>query len=662
MDDIAFFESSKYQHRGGIWADAARNEKPVSSVPDPTPSTNENQSTVSVPIPEDSATPLVQVEQPSPLRQSRSTENLSGTAGLSTYSDAQPFPSASGSTVDDPSYSRNNKRRSWFSTTSVASAMEQSTSLDGVINERGRTSDVEERQSSGIRSQSTPGRPESILDAEDSEHSSDGPSHLTPHSTSSRRSSSHNSPIREHAKKDSFHEDDDDFPLTSTRSYSSPTTPTPPNNRSSSSHQDSHAHTSPTSPGGSSFLSTLKSRAGDKQALSNSAREAMRKWGVNWGGLKKDSSSGGSSANEDMPDHGSVGSGSRSRVDAATQKARASYAEVRAAVAERKNKERNAHGEDGAGTGTGTAPVSLPIPIPEGTRNKARAASYSSAMSSTSFPGGVSTSTSSSSTSSSGKDQSQERRRTSSAMSRAASSTDAPPSSQEGHAQKISLPEDSPPTPPSPIHVQPQAKMMTIPGIHASHRGEVMSMGHVAARPQTPPPLESKLKNINPGIQSVYRLWKSPTSASSSQEGTSSSIVQNDSTTTEPAESSAAVVDRVPSISSSPPSRPVPPPLPPRSTVSRPPVASFTSQAASASDALKSIATRDDSTRASLDRSPQGSPPTNANGIINRRIRINNNSISNVDADIDGEINIPKPRPNNPGPPLPPRRTASTSA
>ncbi|KAK7686568.1 hypothetical protein QCA50_010168 [Cerrena zonata] len=38
---------------------------------------------------------------------------------------------------------------------------------------------------------------------------------------------------------------------------------------------------------GSNFFQTLKSR--DKQAISNTAKEAMRKWGVNWGGLKKDS-------------------------------------------------------------------------------------------------------------------------------------------------------------------------------------------------------------------------------------------------------------------------------------------------------------------------------------------------------------------------------------
>lgn len=80
----------------------------------------------------------------------------------------------------------------------------------------------------------------------------------------------------------------------------------------------------------SAFLSTLKSKAADKQALSNSAKETMRKWGVNWGGLRKESSGG-----DELPDHGSTRSeGSQG------QKSRASYAEVRAAVAERKERER----------------------------------------------------------------------------------------------------------------------------------------------------------------------------------------------------------------------------------------------------------------------------------------------------------------------------------
>ena len=106
----------------------------------------------------------------------------------------------------------------------------------------------------------------------------------------------------------------------------------------------------------------------------------------------------------------------------------------------------------------------------------------------------------------------------------------------------------------SPIHTQPsQARTMTIPGIHASHRGEIMSMGNIAASPPSP---ENRAKATT--IQSVYRLWKSPTL--SGQQESQTSERDNDD-----------VTPLVLSSESTPlPSKPVPPPLPPR-TVSVPP-------------------------------------------------------------------------------------------
>jgi hypothetical protein len=163
---------------------------------------------------------------------------------------------------------------------------------------------------------------------------------------------------------------------------------------------------------------------------------------------------------------------------------------------------------------------------------------------------------------------------------------------------------------PSLIHTQPsQARTMTIPGIHASHRGEVMSLGNVAP---VSPTAESKVKG--PTMQSMYRLWKSPilTGQQPGQEAQSSSSSSSSSGRSDATERNHDVVSlSLTPEATSPPPRLVPPPLPPRTVPSNavrhaPEAAdnsAFVPSTSLASEALKSIVSRDETTRGSMELS-----------------------------------------------------------
>ncbi|KAJ7292840.1 hypothetical protein C8J57DRAFT_8166 [Mycena rebaudengoi] len=579
MDDISFFETSGFSHRGGIWADATRRERQPTSMPQPP---DEDASVASVPLPEPPSMDGNHLRSTqSAVDLSRDSSSSSSTPDPEESSWSSTFPSGDDST-------RATKRRSWFS--SVRSDdLESLAEQDGYSEEdprRGRSVDVD-KPTAG-RSRSTPSSSDP-LPADSSEGSDD--SYLKPSGFSSQPSS-----VRGHLKSNSVEE----YPNPS----SEPSTPV----RGISG-----------SPTAASFLSTLKSR--DKQAISNTAKEAMRKWGVNWTGLMKDSA-GSSGGGDDMPDHGSFVSRLRADTNNTQHKARASYAEVRAAVAERRGKERGSDSSPGR--------TSSPIPIPE-TPKRERAVSmqpgrpsqndYGSSVVARTVSGESSSSVSTS-------------KNTSSSPSVSRSNTDALP----------------PPEQP-PIHVQPQAKMMTIPGIHASHRGEVMSMGYVAPEPPPPTP-EAKVKN--PAIQSVYRLWKNP-SADVAQESASSSASSSSAPATEP-------VVSFPTATGSPPARPTPPPLPPRnartasvSSISRPDLpASRPSEGVArpseslASEALQSIANKDHNKRASMELGVGTSPSS-------RRMTLP--IAGDASSDTDPHTPASTPSANNPGPALPPRRT-----
>ncbi|KAK7058634.1 hypothetical protein VNI00_002270 [Paramarasmius palmivorus] len=485
MDDISFFESAGHEHRGGIWADSARKER---ATPMRTTASSDSEN---APHPELVATSDehatntdingdVPPSVPLTKAQTISEVPIRTTSEAPTVATSVSTPS---STPDD-SLGALNKRKTWFSSVrglDINAIPEQSTSDE---TERGRTLDSDKSQP---RSQSTPGNAEIVVEE---------PSHYSePHEetkdNSSRRSSSRHSAIRDSDTNATSTSDDDN----SATLYPRPPTP--------GSRTNSIPNT-PSSP--SSFLSAFKKTTADKQALSNQARETMKKWGVNvnWGNLRKDSgASSNGGASDELPDHGSIGSGlSRTATDSSTnstgsfaQKARASYAEVRAAVAERRGRQQ---GPEYLSSTSNSIPIHSspsPSPSPSTSPSNRKISNPNEALTS-------------------------KARRLSSATSSSWNSDRDGPSlapmartpTQNSHT------DDAYRAISPPIHsVQPQAKTMTIPGIHASHRGEVMSMGYVAPQPQPSPGIpssspEGKSKVLNSlggtaGIQSVYRLF-----------------------------------------------------------------------------------------------------------------------------------------------------------
>lgn len=211
----------------------------------------------------------------------------------------------------------------------------------------------------------------------------------------------------------------------------------------------------------------------------------------------------------------------------------------------------------------------------------------------------------------------------------------------------------------APIQMQPQAKMMTIPGIHASHRGEVMSMGYVAPTPPPMVPAEGKSS-----IQSVYRLWKSPGSSQDQHQNHTESQGQSHSDSSSERDREGVAPNPAapapgPVLSSSPqPPRPIPPPLPPRSTpiaVTRPPLESLPSTSSSppsASAALKSIADKDELTRATLEGSGNVTPSGESAHSRTASVEEPNSQTGS-----NGGVGGGTPPAATPGPPpLPPRR------
>src|ERR1700722_3658755 len=635
MDDIAFFESSSYHHRGGIWSDASRHEK-VSAV---------GQSMGAA-----ASAPNLDVSKviPSSEEEYPQLERSISAEVLHRSSASVPTPKSTPIDLSLPpsGTSKRIRPRSWFSGVTghdeggvtLASATEDSPNGD---TKRGRTPEAE--ATAFWRSRSIPNRsrsPSGSSQDRDLEYTIEG-GLLSP---SIRRSSSHSSSLRERFETSSI----------SSSTSSGFATPNTARNPEALRLNSGSSHSS----GSSSFLSTLKSRAGDKQAFSNSAKEAIRKLGVNWGASRKDGMSGGT-VFDDMPDHDSVDL--RRRVESNSsfsQRARASYAEVRATVTEMRGKDKLGWRKDDGRLSPALTP-----------ETKERAANHVSSI----LPGGspsfsgVSTSTVPSTPpfTRPPSDPSE----SSGALPKNITLTVSRDTEQgpnyRSEGQDLTIPNASNcPVSSSPIYTQPmQAKSMSIPGIHASHRGDVMSLGYVAPAP----PSDHKVTNP------VYRLWKSPSVSGEQQSGTESSPQPEEKSDPPASNKDIVPLTLPPSMQSSPPTPTRPPPLPPRSTptsVSRPvldhvqhPFDSNDAVSSAASDALKSIATKDENKRASLERNlPTSlSRRESVDGIENSPESISPTS-NDVTVLMDDDMKKTRPPPTSPtptrspAPPLPPRR------
>ncbi|KAG8741668.1 hypothetical protein FRC10_002597 [Ceratobasidium sp. 414] len=401
-----------------------------------------------------------------------------------------------------------------------------------------------------------------------------------------------------------------------------------------------------TPPNTASFLSTWKTRAADKQALSNTAKEAMKKWSVGWNNLKRNvdeererrrastnnvvASGSGVEDEGSGSDIGAGGVGSASRAPG-----RKTFAEMRADVMSRR---------EGAPT---------PVDVKD---------SDSSTQHDATPPNGSSPSPAPS------------------AKSRPTSITSAAPAAPktttEVHATPNSFEESQPvieQPKPKPIGVQPgRAAGMMIPGIHASHQGEVMALGSTStdkdnggmdkAHPKDQADRERTLSQSGrpSSIQNVYRLFgqrtistgtndshivpgnghkteivTQPKAAASSASIDTISITPID---TEPPEPSFPSTDTPRSSTPAPllpprafpimmPSpRSPPPPLPPRNSTAL----------SAASEALKKAAAADDVARNSRPQTPQAG-------------RTSDEHTSGTSTPKD-----PAPRASSP-PPLPPR-------
>jgi hypothetical protein len=538
MDDIAFFDSSSYFHRGGIWPDAGRREKPnISNMPS---AVDDDVSAISAPPDLDLSSsiqgdldPHAQVkpsnsdgevgidtlpQHTSPQLSSRRATTLPASRGSSPTPKPPPHQSLS-SHEHDPGFE-------------VPDLPTETTLLDDqrpILRHKVSSSSEKSKKTRFLSIRRTSRSPSPSLNS---------------HSSS-----------RE---------------LSPTPSLEKLRPPSPERLNCASSHIDIPRTKSPVPSGQPSLLSTLKSRAGDRQALSNTARETMRKWTVSWGGLKKDRNPSAASS-EDVRD------GQASKVNSASQKVKSSYAEIRAAVDERRDKERR-----------NSDVPSSPIRIPD-RGHKERADSTSSMHNQQGSPLSPSQLVSFPASPHAGGSADPSVDETSlleqsSAQSPAVDVDGTQPDSEDvtgmGLAPVTVISPPTPISPPRPIQSQPsQGKTMTIPGIHARNRGEIMSMGYVP-----PSPLPTEVKT---GVSSMYRLWK-PSPATQTEHADDGEHASSGSPPTL-SPNSRETSPEPPSLTNTLPSPA--PPLPPRTP-------------SSATTFLKSIASRDEESRAESESVP----------------------------------------------------------
>ena len=658
MDDIAYFETGPYEHRGGIYADACR--KPHAPSPGLPIPQDDAQTTASVPLP-DAASMISTDSSPSasstPTPKPDDASTHSAPPSLAVPLEGSSSTSSVGD--DSPDSIRGHaRRRTWFS--SVRSEDLNTLSApnffsDGDVSkpaeeERGRT--LEPEKVSAPRSKSTPNQPEVRSGSPESIPQTETLQSKAPsvHSTSSSR----RSVSQQITNTDQLPQVEE--PIRSP-SLSTPNTP----------RKASDASQVTRSPSPPSFFSTLKSKAAaaDKQAISNTAKEAIRKWGVNWGGFKKEASTASQSSDDGGSSPPRPGLHPDVSKAAAAHNKRASYAEVRAAVAERKERERTTTPDDGNSSDS-SKPISPPTsPFASRMRVLSNPKANGSVYTDTGALGNPSIVTSAAASRLSSIPRLASKKSTPSLSTRMNPEGD----SQESNSSSTAAAEvEQPPVKPAPIHVQPVAKTMSIPGIHASHRGEVQSMGYMAPTPIQPTPSSGPVSETmlkNPAIQSVYRLWKNPSAQGQGgqqlqQEGDSQQRDRRPSTSSSIGSVSGDHQHQAPPLLAPAPNllspapqasvKPSPPPLPPRSSSQMViPLAAVNGEAApgsSASDVLKNIVQKH--TMESSSRTPAlpdgtagaGEGPTSTSGSTEfggRRLSSSSTSGAVAGPSVDGD-------------------------
>lgn len=586
MDDIAFFDSSKYKHRGGIFPDAARNERKEDA--DEDVEEQEENSPLLETTPEDEGAPIKRSHSAGEVTDTKdASADLSSRAKDRSTTIAAPAPSH-----DNLSSSPSNND-TWLSPSN--SAGDTTLVTDDPEPLPGTEEELHRHEIPRVK---TPD-PSGTTDSSGKKVKKKGSKFL---STARKLSRSPAPSIRSRASSRTPSPSPSFERLQSEPALVAPSSSSMKSDKSSDHSMKISDHGGSKSPNGNTFLSTLKSRAADRQALGQSAKDAMRKWGVNWTGSKKENGQ-----PHDIPDGGSAHQRMSSDSSNSSNIHKTSYAEVRAHVAQRKA----GAGSRATEPGMPSRVPSAPIVIPGSDAVKDRTVSMSSEGGSSIIS--VDDASSSPVSSFRGRPFSrteEEMNPTPRAGTSPSSSTalDVPNRRRDGSSDSRSKTVDASPvrqpedlseseSPSMPIHTQPpQAKMMTIPGIHASHRGEVMSMGYVPPAPP-PPPTEHKTKTTA-GIQSLSRLFnRNPNSAALAESAAPSQSA--------PADLDTLVEDKqlqtsTPAATPNKP-RPAPPPLPPRTASSlsasssrSSPIQPTVSTLGSASDTLRSIATKDD--------------------------------------------------------------------
>ncbi|KAI0692960.1 hypothetical protein BC835DRAFT_1306935 [Cytidiella melzeri] len=651
MDDISFFDSFEYGHRGGIWQDASRREgsselypSASSGVPADEAPTPASAPALDIPSSLGNEPELVTMERSSSAPAESLVEDESAKDPLvpTGLPRAQTVSGLSATSVTAP------RRRTWFS--GVAQGDESTVTETGT--EETSEAVLRGRPTESLRQVSTSGtavpqQSDSVSHGLLPEEASDSGAKrsVSQHSQASSRASQSSTTPPPSEPGSSVGQPDSLFagfrsksPASSTQRNSSAANPT------------------------NNFFQTLKSR--DKQAISNTAKEAIKKWGVSWGSLRKDNNS--PSVNTD--DASSDGEAQRETEDQ-VHKPKPSYADVRAAVAQRR------------GT-SGSVSLLRPDYIPSDpvTISEAQGKQRSVSISSSTNSQHDNPSPSSSLQLDHLVTDRVPRSRSISPGPSVLSPPQLPPrkqsmshQSQTGSENLVTPPSEEDGQPARVIQAQPSApKAMTIPGIHAKHKGEVMSMGYA------PPPAPSEPKK-QAALPSVYRLWKTPSNQTATSTESQPEIqagfagIDQDapvsSIASGPPGSSSPLSTPGPAL----PPRPVPPPLPPRSTSTNavlttsiaprhPPEANKTSPPASAT--LIDIVSRDSTKRSSVDMSKLSSSPAlptashKSDAVVDGPTPSSAVNSQYVDTS-PGQEAVPTPKP---GPPaLPPRRSQAAA-